>query len=133
MEIFTDILQWLIPAGSLGSVAVWLFSKTLRNLRQTKEVHDTYKTLYKDISNELGELHKELGRFRRAISKIYGCRYYSDCPVRRELQDGAIGNGNKVGKSNGQPRIRNQVVEIAENSTGPGSESKPDDTDTEPP
>jgi hypothetical protein len=138
-DTLTTILQWLIPSGGLGAVIAWLFSRTLRNLRQTKEVHDTYKTLYEDISNtltdvqnELDELHKELGRFRRAVSKIYSCRYYPDCPVQHELQnsEAVANNGNKVRKSNRQYRIRNTA---AENNPGTGSESEHDSSDAEPP
>jgi len=137
MDILST-LQWLIPSGGLGAVIAWIFSKTLRNLRQTKEVHDTYKTLYEDISktltdvqDELDKLHKELGRFRRAVSKIYGCRYYPDCPVQYELQDSETGsNGKKVGKSKRQPRIRNPAYE---NNPGAGSESELDSSDPEPP
>ena len=134
-ETLMNILQWLIPGGGLGAVIAWIFSKTLRNLRQTKEVHDTYKTLYENISktltdvqDELDELHKELGRFRRAVSKIYGCRYYPDCPVQHELQNSeTVANGNKVRKSKRQPRIRNPDNE---NNTGSGSKSESDNTDT---
>jgi hypothetical protein len=137
-DTLTNILQWLIPSGGLGAVIAWLFSKVLRKLRETKEIHDTYKTLYEDISktlislqNEIDELHKELGRFRRAVSKIYGCRYYPDCPVQRELQNGETNGGrNKERKPVRQPRNRNPAVEDA---SGTGGEGEPESTDTEPP
>jgi hypothetical protein len=92
METLTTILQWLIPAGGIGSVVAWLFSKTLRNLRTTKEVHDTYKDMYetldktvKDLQNEIIHLYKEIERFRRAVARAPTCRYYDNCPVRHEL------------------------------------------------
>jgi hypothetical protein len=137
-DTLTTILTWLIPSGGLGAVIAWFFSKTLRDLRQTKEVHDTYKSLYEDISktlndvqNELDELHKELGRFRRAVAKIYGCRYYPDCPVQYELQNSKTGgNGNKIRKSVRQHSDRGSSIE---NNTDTGEESNPDSTDTEPP
>jgi len=136
-DTLTTILQWLIPSGGLGAVMAWLFSKVLRKLRETKEIHDTYKTLYEDISqtlkdvqNELDDLHKELGKFRRAVSKIYCCRYYPDCPVQHELQNSeTVSNGKKVRKSNRQPRIRNPD---AESDTATGSESETDSSDSEP-
>jgi hypothetical protein len=92
METLTSILQWLIPAGGIGSVVAWLFSKTLRNLRTTKEVHDTYKDMYetldktvKDLQNEIIHLYKEIERFRRAVARAPTCRYYDNCPVQHEL------------------------------------------------
>jgi hypothetical protein len=93
MDTFMNILQWLIPAGGLGTVVVWLFSKTLREVRTTKEISDTYKTMYEgtseiltSVQDEITELHKELGRFRRAIAKAFGCQYFDNCPVQHELQ-----------------------------------------------
>lgn len=138
MDTLTNILQWVIPSGGLGAVIAWFTSKTIRNIRTKKEEHDTYKVLYDDISetlktlqDEMGNLHKELGRFRRAISKIYGCRYYPNCPVQHELQN-SEGNvrKNRTRKSKGQPRVRNPA---GKNTAGAGSESEYEDSDTEPP
>lgn len=92
MDAFIRILEWLIPAGGIAGGLTWLLNKTLRNLRTTKEIHDTYKTLYEQISktilqlqDEVSDLHRELGRFRRAVSKASACRYYDNCPVQHEL------------------------------------------------
>jgi hypothetical protein len=127
-DTLTTILQWLIPSGGLGAVIAWLFSKVLRNLRETKEVHSTYKMLYEDISgtlkdlqNEVDELHKELGRFRRAVAKMYDCRYYPDCPVGRELQDNKTGgHGNKIRKPGRQLPVRSPDVDNGWDPTGTG-------------
>jgi hypothetical protein len=124
MDLFSDILQWLLPTGGLGSIFAWLGSKILRRLQETKEVHDTYKTLYEDISetlkslqNEVDGLHKELGRFRRSVSKMYGCRYYPDCPVQRELQNSEKNRDRSKGKKpNGQSGDRD-----AESQSDPDS------------
>ncbi len=138
MDNLISILQWVIPSGGLGAVIAWFTSKTIRNIRTKKEEHDTYKVLYDDISetlktlqDEMGNLHKELGRFRRAISKIYGCRYYPNCPVQHELQN-SEGNirKNRTRKSPRQPRVRNPTDK---NDSGTGSESEADYPDTEPP
>jgi len=93
MSTFLEIIQWALPAGGLGSVFVWLFNRTLRNLRETKEVHDTYKKMYDslkltidDLQDEITQLYKELARFRKAVSKATTCALYDDCPVRNELQ-----------------------------------------------
>jgi len=134
-DTLINILQWLIPGGSLGAVITWIVSKTIRNTREKKEIHDTYKTLYEHISgtlenlqDEVDNLHKELGRFRRAISKIYGCSYYPDCPVQHELQN-SEGNSNKnnAGESRRQPRFRNPD---GKNNSGTGRKSEPGSSDT---
>ena len=75
-ETITTILQWLIPSGSLATVVVWLTNKTLRNLRATKEIHDTYKVMYEDVkvtlitmSNEYNKLYTVVVRLEHAISR----------------------------------------------------------------
>jgi hypothetical protein len=105
METVTAILQWLIPAGGIGSVVAWLTSRTLRNVRKKKEISDTYKTLYENISetlinveDELAEIHKEMGKLRRAIARAPSCRYYDNCPVQHELQREQKGDGKPKGR-----------------------------------
>ena len=66
----TNLLQWLIPSGGLGAVLVWLTNKTLRNLRTTKEVHDTYKLLYENIRETLIELQNENNKLYKSISRL---------------------------------------------------------------
>ena len=66
-ETLTDILQWLIPSGSLGAVVVWLTNKTLRNLRTAKEIHDTYKKMYEDVQVTLVEMQGDNKKLYRAI------------------------------------------------------------------
>jgi len=128
-DTIITLLQWLVPSGGLGAAVAWAFSRTLRSLRETKEVHDTYKSLYEDISetlkdlqNEVDDLQKELGRFRRAVARIYGCRHYSDCPVNRELQNSESGTvgGRKSGKNGGQPAVRDLGADSASGSGGEG-------------
>ena len=92
MENITSILQWLIPSGGLGAIVVWLFSKTLRQIRTTKEVHDTYKHLYEniqgtllDLQDENKKLYKAVSKLERAISRASTCRYFDACPIRDEL------------------------------------------------
>ncbi len=45
IDSLITLLQWLLPTGSVGAVIVWLTSKTLRQARTAKEVHDTYKAM----------------------------------------------------------------------------------------
>jgi hypothetical protein len=81
-------------------------SKTLRALKTTKEIHDTYKTMYEDLDETLiklqdenKKLQKAVGRLERVISLAYTCRYYGDCPMRDELQRQ---------KADAKPRGRNK-------------------------
>lgn len=115
-EIF-QFLQWAVPGGIGGAVA-WILSKRIRNTRNDKVVHDTYKAMYHDISNEIMQLRNEnakiiqqsdtiaeesralkraLQRLSKAIQDIQNavqlCPYHSNCPVRSQLQDTA-GDGN---------------------------------------
>jgi hypothetical protein len=91
-DTLTSILQWLIPSGGLGAIVAWLFSKTLRQIRTAKEVHDTYKQLYEniqgtliDLQDENKKLYKAVSKLERVISRASACRYYSDCPIKHEL------------------------------------------------
>lgn len=111
-DIILQILQWAVPGG-IGGCVTWLVSRQIRRTRVVKEVHDTYKEMYHDISSEIIELRKEnqqilskseriaeesrglkrsLDRLSRAIES---CPYRTDCPIRSELQDTA-GNGNNT-------------------------------------
>lgn len=109
-EIF-QFLQWAVPGGIGGTVA-WILSKRIRDTRNDKVVHDTYKVMYHDISNEIMQLRNEnakiiqqsdniadesralkraLQRLSKAIQDIQKavqlCPYHSNCPVRSQLQD----------------------------------------------
>jgi hypothetical protein len=93
MEWLSNILEWLIPSGALGTIAIWLTSKTVRAVRTTKEVHDTYKDMYDDIrstlidlQNENEKLYRAVARLERVLARAYTCRYYGTCPMRDELQ-----------------------------------------------
>jgi hypothetical protein len=92
METLTTLLTWLIPSGGLGAIVVWLTSKTLRNLKKTETVHDTYKKLYDDLKgtlielqDEINRLYKETNRLRQAVTKASTCIHYRDCPIKYEL------------------------------------------------
>ena len=116
MDVMTDILQWVLPSGAIGSVVTWLFGRTLCRTREAKEIHDTYKQMYEDVSSSLVTLQQKneetnekleelraenlrtrraLNRLSRAIEAIESCDYRSICPVRSELQ---IGEDNDPGQ-----------------------------------
>ncbi len=93
-ETIKELLTWLVPSGGLGAVIVWLTNKTLRKIRTSKEVHDTYKLMYEDVQKTIKELrdenkqlHKAMSRLERILSKVYSCRHYDTCPVRSELRE----------------------------------------------
>ena len=93
IDSLITLLQWLLPTGSVGAVIVWLTSKTLRQARTAKEVHDTYKQMYDDLhdqlltlSNENKHIRSSLSRLERAVTKGATCRLWSQCPIRSELQ-----------------------------------------------
>lgn len=104
-----QILTCAIPGGGLGAAIAWIANRRSRMTKTTKEVHDTYKAMYEDISQllletqkkyeetseKIEELSKEnartrsaLNRLSRAVEAIQLCPYRRDCPVRLELQDG---------------------------------------------
>lgn len=109
MDGMFEVLQWVVPSGAAGSVLTWLFGRTLRRTREAKEVHDTYKQMYEDVSSSLITLQKKneennekleeltaeyqrtrraFNRLSRAIEAIQQCDYRGQCPVRGELQIG---------------------------------------------
>lgn len=91
-NILLEILQWLIPVGGFGSVAAWLTNRTERELKLIRNSHDAYKAMYEDLKEtvkediqEKKELRNNISLLEKALSRIFNCRYYPDCPVNREL------------------------------------------------
>lgn len=114
-DFIWQIAQWLVPAGGLGAVAVWLTSWVIRNTRTAKEVHDTYKTMYEDIQgtlielqNENKKLYKAVSKLERAVSKATTCRYFADCPMRGELQEQTDGTNDYRPLRQPGPRKKNR-------------------------
>ena len=106
-ETIIQILQWVIPSGGLGTVIGWFWNRRVNQARSRKEIHDTFKQMYDDVSvllpkiqntnhelnekvNELQEremrLTRALNRLSRAIEAIPLCDYHSQCPVLSELR-----------------------------------------------
>jgi len=101
-----QILQWAIPSGGIGAAIAWIAEKKTRDAKTAKEVHDTYKAMYEDISALLVETQKKyeetkeqietlgtensrtrraLNRLSRAIEAIQICPHRANCPVSGEL------------------------------------------------
>ena len=108
-ETILQILTWAIPSGGIGAAIAWLANRNVRKTTEAKTIHDTYKTMYEDVSRELKAIRSENGeilekadrtsqesrslkraldRLSRAIEAIQFCPYRAECPVRAELQDG---------------------------------------------
>jgi len=108
-ETVLQYLQWAFPYG-LGTAIGWLVSSALRSARTAREVHDTYKAMYEDVSREMQELrneneklYKAFVRLERAVSRAITCRYWPDCPIRGELPESKVG-GVVAGKQRRQNR-----------------------------
>lgn len=106
METILQILQWAIPSG-LGTAIGWFWNRRVNQAKAKKEIHDTFKQMYEDVSstllalqNENKELHatindlqekdaltrRAINRLSRAIEAIPLCNYHSQCPVLGELR-----------------------------------------------
>ena len=70
-----NILQWLLPTGSVGAVVVWLTSKTLRQAHTAKQVHDTYKAMYEDVRGTLILLQDDNTQLHSSTGSYYSPRY----------------------------------------------------------
>ncbi len=107
-----QILTWAIPSGGIGAAIAWVANRKVKAAEQAKQVHDTYKVMYEDISRELvtiqqksdentkamGALKDEnertrraLNRLSRAIEAIQSCPHRGTCPVSGELSLDAEG------------------------------------------
>ncbi len=120
METILQILQWSIPSGGLGAAITWFVNRRLNQTRTKKEIHDTFKQMYEDVSalllevqnkndeltvkvNEKTEnetrLIRAVNRLSRAMEAIPLCDYHAQCPVLGELRldEGGCTGGNETG------------------------------------
>ena len=142
LETILQYLQWAIPGG-LGACVAWLLSRKIRSAREAKEVHDTYREMYGDVSRELQEMRKEnerlykaITRLERTVSRATACRYWAQCPVRSELPDTKErGTNNNTGRhpQSGPHRIRDTDDHNGGNSERLGERDDTNQCDTEPP
>lgn len=132
METLLQILQWAIPSGGIGAAIAWLVNRKAVSAKAAKAVHDTYKTMYEDISQLLVENQKKnektinslqeeldkartesarikrsLDRLSRAIEAIQYCPHRGTCPISHELQVEA--DSIARGKSKRLPPSRKQL------------------------
>ena len=93
IDLIMQLLQWLVPVGSAGTVIGGIFYRDLRKAREAKEKNDIYKDMYDNISGTLIELQNENKRLYKAvrqlnqtIQKATSCPHFASCPMRDELQ-----------------------------------------------
>ncbi len=154
-DTIMQILMWAIPSGGIGAAIAWIASKSVRQAKTAKEIHDTYKAMYSDVSDALMKVNREneklntkvdelskenertrrsLNRLCRAIEAIQLCPHRSSCPVRSELSlteddDNKRREGAKR-TTNGQRHNRDQMDG---GSKDPDVDSGDGDSDGKPP
>lgn len=139
MDAILQILQWAIPSGGIGAAIAWVANRKSNNARQAKEVHDTYKVMYEDISKLLVKTQtkydestklteklmqennltrRALNRLSRAIEAIQLCPHAGSCPVSGELSLSEAVDGNKPGanKADRNKRGERQPVKARDKS-----------------
>lgn len=89
MDKVVELLMYCLPSGVFASIATWLVNRKLYHTRTRKEVHDTYKAMYEDLSTTIinqqqqtNELRKTLAKLQQALVTATTCKYYSRCPMR---------------------------------------------------
>jgi len=146
-----QILQWAIPSGGIGAAIAWIAEKKTRDAKTAKEVHDTYKTMYEDISALLVETQKKyeetkeqietlgtensrtrraLNRLSRAIEAIQICPHRANCPVSGELSlDEEADTGKQVRAKHRTTRQRGGEHQHTADATREGTNvgSEPND------
>jgi len=122
-ETIMNVIGW--SCNGVGAAVIWITSRKIRKVRQTKEIHDVFKSMYEDVSNELehtriqreemdcrinrfsdenNKLRLAINRLQKTLNKITRCPHYDACPIRDELQNGEGGNNdeNEDGHDNEQ-------------------------------
>ena len=94
-DIIMNILQWAIPSGGVGAAIAWIANRKVKEAEQAKQIHDTFKEMYGDVSKELLAKQKELNDAARenaeAIERLNKenalTPHHATCPVTSELQN----------------------------------------------
>ena len=107
VDTLMQFLTWAIPSGGIGAAIAWIANRKVKAAESAKQVHDTYKSMYEDISRELlttqrkvddatkatedlrdenARTRRALNRLSKAIEAIQICPHRSSCPVSSELR-----------------------------------------------
>lgn len=65
-----EVLQWLVPAGVLSNIVVWLVSRRTFNARNKHEREDLYKKLYEAVSATTEKLQAQNSELRDMFLKL---------------------------------------------------------------
>lgn len=117
VDTVMQILSWAIPSGGIGAAIAWVANRKVKQAESAKQIHDTYKVMYEDISQELVTIQKKsdentkamealkdensrtrraLNRLSRAIEAIQSCPHRGSCPVSGELSLDEEGDGDRT-------------------------------------
>lgn len=156
--IIMQFLTWAIPSGGIGAAIAWIANRKVKQAEGAKQVHDTYKAMYEDISKEwvdtqqkleksakenakaIEDLNKEnaktryaLNRLSRAIEAIQLCPHRASCPVSGELQNSEDdADGTDAGKARASKRQqRKPKSDGREPEDGDGDRRAMDGTDVD--
>lgn len=127
MEQIFEIAQWVIT-GVLSPVVLWLVHRQAREVRTKKEIHDTYKQMYEDVSkaliqtrNDNEKIFEKLGKLEQAVSMAASCPHYAICPVTAKLQkhkDGTGVSGGRKPAANRQHESDRGAIDEGDPGTG---------------
>lgn len=133
VDTILQFLTWAIPSGGIGAAIAWIANRKVKQAESAKQIHDTYKTMYQDISKEwvdtqekleksakeyakaIEDSNKEnartrnaLNRLSRAIEAIQLCPHRASCPVSGELRNQEEGDADLAGTADGTERKSRQ-------------------------
>ena len=113
-----QILQWAIPSGGIGAAIAWIAEKKTRDAKTAKEVHDTYKAMYEDISALLVETQKKYEETKEQIETLGT----ENSRTRRELSlDEEADTGKQVRAKHRITRQRGSEHQHTADATSEGS------------
>ena len=68
-DTILQILTWAIPSGGIGAAIAWVANRKVKQAESAKKIHDTYKEMYDDISQELLKTQKKVDESARENAK----------------------------------------------------------------
>lgn len=144
-----QVIQWAIPSGGVGAAIAWIANRKARAAKSAKEVHDTYKAMYEDISKLLAETQEKyeqntrtiekltsenaltrraVNRLSRAVEAIQLCPHRATCPVSDELSLDTDNGKPEGDKPDGKKRLRHKRKKGIVDTDGEGGQREADDS-----
>ena len=69
VDTLMQFLTWAIPSGGIGAAITWIANRKVKQAEGAKQIHDTYKTMYQDISREWVETQEKLEKSAKENAK----------------------------------------------------------------